>query len=576
MRMFRSIGRRLRSPAAIYAIATLLLLFGIGIIVQNEANYREVKLQEIRVQAKILAASATPALDFEDPRAAQEAVDAFKANAQVRWIAIFGGDGRLVAGYHAEKRGLPTAETSLPEQAGGSIRTTVPIVSGGQSIGTVYFEADREPLSRRVARYFLLGVLVMAAALVVTVLGFSQVALRRANRELAERADALADANTSLEVQMDRRAKAEEQLRQAQKMQALGQLTGGIAHDFNNLLTVIQGSADMLCRDEVTDQRRIRFARAIVEASTSAASLTAQLLAFSRRQPLEAESLDLNQLVQSMEDLIGRTLGERIDVQTRLAPEADHVLADRAQLQAAILNIAANARDAMPDGGRLTITTRAAGTRDGRQMVALEISDTGTGMDRETLDRVFEPFFTTKGVGQGTGLGLSQVYGFVSQSGGQVEASSVPGYGSTFRLLLPLAAAPIETPAAETRSVAGPDSTASILVVEDNEEVGAFAETLLTELGHSVTRARSGEEALEIARKRTFDVVFSDVVMPGIGGLELSEILRQEQPHLPVVLATGYSQEIARSGSRGRPVILKPYRVGTLSEALNKALQKAA
>jgi signal transduction histidine kinase len=572
MKMAPRLGEQWRSgPLTIFAIALFLLLAGMGIILQNEASYREIKAEETRVQAEILAATVAAALDFDDPQAAQEAVDAFRANRQVRWIAILDRGGGAVAGYHPAGRSAPTRLDAVTAAADSSIRSVVPVDSAGQRTGTVVFEVDREPLSRRLTRYLLLGFLITLAALVVIVLGMAQSALRRANRALADRAEALAEANALLEVQMEERAKAEEQLRQAQKMQALGQLTGGIAHDFNNLLTVIQGSADMLCRDGLPEPKRLRFAKAIVQASGSAAALTSQLLAFARRQPLKPEPLNLNLLVEGMRDLIDRTLGERIEVKTQLSPHSCNILADRNQLEAAILNIAANARDAMSDDGCLTIRTNVTAIGD-RPMIGLEIADNGIGMDQDTLEHIFEPFFTTKKTGKGTGLGLSQVYGFTQQSGGEVRAASTLGEGTTFTLLLPCSDVGADTEAPTNLSGQELIGSASILVVEDNEEVGAFAETLLTELGHSISRARSGEEALEIVRDKDFDVVFSDVVMPGMGGLRLAEILSEERPNLPVVLATGYSHDIAQSGSGGRPVILKPYRLETLSNALTAAL----
>jgi CheY-like chemotaxis protein len=374
---------------------------------------------------------------------------------------------------------------------------------------------------------------------------------------------------------MEERAKAEDQLRQSQKMQALGQLTGGIAHDFNNLLTVIQGSADMLCKKELPESKRVRFARAIVQASENAAALTSQLLAFARRQPLKPERLDLDHVLIEMRDLIDRTMGERVEVSLQLDGPACSIEVDKAQLQSAILNVASNARDAMTDGGKLTISTREVNDHGGR-MVAIDIADSGHGMDAETLDRVFEPFFTTKGAGKGTGLGLSQVYGFASQSGGEVQAASEVGKGTTVSLLLPCED---DTDMIATIDrggrVAPPHRSAAILVVEDNDEVGVFAESLLSEMGHKVTRASSGEDALELSRAQNFDLVFSDVVMPGMGGLKLAEALAEEKPTLPVVLATGYSEEISEAGSGGRPVILKPYRLATLSEAIATALNGA-
>ncbi len=566
-------------PIAIFGIALLILLGGVFVVTQFNNTYNRSRVEQTQGLADILAASTAAAIDFHDPVAAQQSVDAFHVNRQVRLIGVYDGEGRRVAGY--DRSGKPVAATiaDLPAAGDNTIRVQSPILQSGQHIGTVYLDIDKDLRSRTIARYAILLGLFLLAALVVVALGLAQNQLRRVNRELAGRAEALSQANVLLNEQIEERAKAEDQLRQSQKMQALGQLTGGIAHDFNNQLTVIQGSADMLTRPELADEKRIRFAQAIVQAATNAASLTSQLLAFARRQPLKPERLDLNQLVRDMDDLLDRTMGERVKIVTELSPVACRVEVDRAQLQSAILNIASNARDAMAatgrQGGKLTIRTRDLGLDEaGKHHVALEISDSGGGMAPDVMDRIFEPFFTTKGTGQGTGLGLSQVYGFASQSGGEVRAASEPGKGTTITLVLPCidGAATQPAEAAETGSAAQPPAT--ILVVEDNQDVAAFAETLLTELGHRVTRAATGEEALAIARKRRFDIVLSDVVMPGMGGLKLAEVLAKEQPELPVVLATGYSQDIVEGGSGGRPVILKPYRLATLSEALADAMRR--
>jgi signal transduction histidine kinase len=566
----------LNAPGMIVAIVVLLLLAGIGVIVQNEAAWRDLQQQETRVQADILAASVTAALDFDDAVAAREAVNAIRVNRQIRSVGVYNEQGNLVAGYGRDGGGPPPnfADRIPPPQS--AVAAEVPVISRGETIGHVTLASDPEPLSRRFSRYLVIGLLAIMAALVVGVLGVAQAAQRRANRELRERADALADANAELNIQIDERGKAEDQLRQAQKMQALGQLTGGIAHDFNNLLTVIQGSGDMLRRPGVSEEKRIRFAEAVVQASSRAAALTGQLLAFARRQPLQPEVIDVNVLIREMTDLLDRTLGERIEVMTTLADTPCTVEADRAQLESALLNIAVNARDAMPDGGRLDIRTAPVLDPESGEMVALSVGDSGTGMDEETLGRAFEPFFTTKMTGKGTGLGLSQVYGFASQSGGDVRIDSTPGRGTIVTLLLPRRGTLPAQPAADENRRLKPGRTGRILLVEDNDEVGAFAEQLLEELGHDVARVRSGEEALGRALAEKFDLVFTDVVMPGMSGLDLAGQLTEARPGLPVILTTGYSDEIATSGAGGRPVILKPYKPEVLASAIDQALADGA
>jgi signal transduction histidine kinase len=564
-------------PAAIVLIVAFLLLAGIGIILQNEAAYRDLQAQETRAQADILSAGMTAALDFRDRDAVQEAVSAVRVNRQIRALGVYDAGGALVAGYGRDGAGPPARYAEPFPAPDDVVSAIVPVISRGERIGTVYLAADPEPLSRRFTRYFVIFLLVVMAALVVAVLGLAQNALRRANRELEQRAEALVHANAELKVQVAERSKAEDQLRQANKMQALGQLTGGIAHDFNNLLTVIQGSADMLRRGKLDDDKRVRFAEAIVQASSRAAALTGQLLAFARRQPLRPEIIEVNELIRDMTDLLDRTLGERIEVRVVLSADACSVEADRAQLEAALLNVAVNARDAMNDGGLLTIRTAIFDEAGAARMIALSVSDSGVGMDADTLDRAFEPFFTTKATGKGTGLGLSQVYGFARQSGGEVRIDSEPGTGTTVTLLLPCSGGGAGGKR-EAASIAGvePRRTGRILLVEDNEEVGEFAENLLGELGHKVVRVRSGEAALEAALDNDYDTVFTDVVMPGMSGLELAEQLASLRPLLPVILTTGYSDEIAKSGAGGRPVILKPYRLETLAAAIDLVLARDA
>jgi signal transduction histidine kinase/CheY-like chemotaxis protein len=557
-------------PALAGLFALLLLAAGLGVIFQNEAVYRTQKQNEAVVQAEILAASVTAALDFGDAPTAKEAVDALGVNRQIRAAGAYSADGRLFAGYERDK-GLLPPRLATGNRSGNSVAAQAPVMRGGERIGTVYLEAVREPLSRRIARYSLIGLLVVMAALIVLVLGVAHTALRRANRELGSRADALSDAYARLQVEVDERARAEEQLRQAQKMQALGQLTGGIAHDFNNLLTVIQGSADILRRPDVDEPRRIRFAEAIAQTAARAAALTSQLLAFARRQPLQPRAIDLDEKIADMADLLDRTIGELGLHRHPLADGLCPIEADPTQLEAAILNVCVNARDAMPEGGTLTIATADRRLPDGRPAVALSVADTGSGIEPELLARVFEPFFTTKSVGKGTGLGLSQVYGFAAQSGGEVEVESEVGSGTRVTMVLPCSGAAVaaKTPAEAERPAA---RRGHVLIVDDNEEVGAHAEALCLELGHRVSRARSGPEALEVAGRTALDAVFTDVVMPGMSGIDLAEALRASAPDLPVILTTGFSDEIARTGAGGLPVVFKPYRLDALCAALDAAL----
>ncbi|HEX9953871.1 MAG TPA: ATP-binding protein [Allosphingosinicella sp.] len=561
-------------PLAAGLAALLVLAAGLAIIFENEAAYRTQKGSEIRVQAEILAASVSAALDFGDAPVAQEAVDALRVNSQLMAAGVYTADGQVFASYERSAGRLPRSLKAVSAGGGNAVEAVVPVTVGDARIGSVYLNALREPLSRRVARYSVVAALIVMAALVVLVLGLAQTALRRANKELEARAEALSAAYAELQVQVDERARAEEQLRQAQKMQALGQLTGGIAHDFNNLLTVIQGSADILRRPGLAEEKRVRFAEAIVETAGRAAALTAQLLAFARRQPLKPEVIDLNAKIRGMTNLLDRTLGERIRVETALDEALCTVKADPAQLEAALLNVAVNARDAMPDGGTLTISTGQCGLGESAiSAVFVAIADTGAGIEPEILERVFEPFFTTKSVGRGTGLGLSQVYGFAAQSGGDVTMTSKVGEGTVVTVILPCsdeeaAIVAIEARASGTRA----RRSGRLLVVDDNEDVGAFAEALLGELGYDVVRVTSGAAGLAAAADQHFDAVFTDVVMPEMTGIELAERLREVAPKVKVVLTTGYSDEITRSGAGGRPVVYKPYRLDTLAQVLEDVL----
>ncbi|MEK9212927.1 PAS domain S-box protein [Sphingomonas sp. 2378] len=395
--------------------------------------------------------------------------------------------------------------------------------------------------------------------------------------------------------QQERLADMEAQLRQSQKMEAVGQLTGGIAHDFNNLLQVVVGNLEMLDRFLPIDEHP-RARRAATHAMTGAkraATLTQRLLAFSRRQPLAPQSVDAIRLVDGLSDLLTRTLGEQVSLAIEAAPDLWPVEADPNQLESAILNLAVNARDAMPHGGTLSIamrnatldglTTMAAGpvpySTDPGDYVAIEVSDTGIGMDRATLGRVFEPFFTTKEVGKGTGLGLSMVYGFAKQSGGQVNIESHPGQGTRVTLFLPRhhgEAAPIVEASAATRPMRGSET---ILVVEDDADVRAYSTEALRELGYEVLEAEDGASALALldAPEATrIALLFSDVVLPGgMTGADLASAARSLHPELKVLFTTGYARDVIVHGGRldaGVALITKPFDFADLAARIRAML----
>ncbi|MBL6079033.1 response regulator [Belnapia sp. T18] len=382
---------------------------------------------------------------------------------------------------------------------------------------------------------------------------------------------------TNLELARLRR-EAEEQAHQARKMEAVGQLTGGVAHDFNNLLAAILGSLDLAER-RVADERVLRLLRNAMQAARRGAGLTAQLLAFARRQRLEARPTDLNRVLSGMGDLLHRTLGGRIGVSLHLAKELWPAMADAGQLELAVLNLAINARDAMPEGGELSIETCNLPAASGRgDRVAVAVRDTGTGMPPEVLERVFEPFFTTKGIGKGTGLGLAQVHGTISQLGGEVAVESRVGEGSLVRLMLPRA---LDCPALEPapdpgigEEGAGADAR-TVLLVDDDPQVRTSIAAMLRELGHRVVDAESGREALHLLRgDARFDLLLSDHAMPAMAGGDLAVRARALHPGLSVLIMTGYAGTDALPV--GNALLRKPFDLAELRAALRFALEGQA
>jgi signal transduction histidine kinase/ActR/RegA family two-component response regulator len=425
----------------------------------------------------------------------------------------------------------------------------------------------------------------------------SQIALHEAHRDLErrveERTAALGRVNDELRREMaDRqaaeaaRSELEEQLRHAQKMEAIGRLSGGIAHDFNNLLTAIRGYSELLLK-ALTGSPLRADVEEIFNAAERAATLTGQLLAFSRRQILSPEIVGLNQRVTDMTRMLNRLIGEHIAIDLHLATDLWSVRADAAQLEQVVVNLALNARDAMPDGGRLAIETanveipppqaRKLDIAPGA-FVELRVRDTGVGIAPDVQGRIFEPFFTTKPKGAGTGLGLSMVYGFVRQSGGAVSVTSMPGRGTTFSLLLPRADdTTANRPPTPKNLLPQAKGSGTVLIAEDERALRRLSATVLGQAGYQTLEAADGQQALDLftVHNRNIVMVVTDVVMPRMGGIELARRLRHMKPALPILFVTGYVEqsEALHESAAGMPVLLKPFSPDSLLQAVAAALQ---
>ncbi|MCC8945335.1 PAS domain S-box protein [Bradyrhizobium sp. Arg62] len=491
-------------------------------------------------------------------------------------------------GKNAPRRGMP--EGHLPVRS----YLAVPVISRtGDVIGGLFFGHGKPGVFSERSERGLSG-LAAEAAVAVDNVRLSQAS----HREIAERKraqEALVELNATLEKQVIERTEQlkrnEEALRQSQKMEAVGQLTGGVAHDFNNLLQVIMGNLDTLQRNVPSDSAHLqRAVRHAMNGAQRAASLTQRLLAFSRRQPLDPKPIDVNVLVNGLSEMVHRTLGETIAVETVLGAGLWRVEADPNELEAAILNLAVNARDAMPNGGGLTLETGNAHIDEAYvaahrevvagQYVVISVTDTGVGMDRQTVAQAFEPFFTTKPVGKGTGLGLSQVYGFVKQSGGHVKIYSELGQGTTVKIYLPrlLGDSSDDTTPDETLN---PEATQeeTILVVEDDADVRAYSVDSLRELGYRVLEAHDGPAALRILdRQPRVDLLFTDVVLPGgMTGAQVAAQARAIRPSLKVLFTTGYARNsIIHHGrlDKGVQLIVKPFSFNELAAKVRDVMDQ--
>jgi signal transduction histidine kinase/CheY-like chemotaxis protein len=405
---------------------------------------------------------------------------------------------------------------------------------------------------------------------------------RTLEQKVSERTRELSLANDRLTTEIAERRRTEARLLQAQKMESIGQLTAGIAHDFNNLLTGVLGNLDLLSR-RLDDEKQLRLVRTAMQAAERGSKLTGQLLAFSRLQRLTPKPTQINDLIASMNDLLSSSIGGLITVETRLEHPLWPALVDPTQLELVILNLAINARDAMPTGGRLTIETHNWQGKvgfpgfpedlDPGDYVLVRVSDEGVGMSPEVVARAFEPFFTTKEAGRGTGLGLSQVYGFVRQSGGSVRITSAVGEGTTVALYLPRCQAEAVEIVATSGHIPGVRH-GNVLVVDDDDDVRRVLVDMVEELGFTVESAEGGQQALDTLKSgRHFDLVLTDVAMPTMNGVELAAAVRKGWPILPVIFVSGYA-DLASYGEKlkDEDVIRKPYRLEDLTRRIDRAI----
>ena len=591
-------GRWQRPPLVALAAALALLVIGIGLAVANEQAYDVRNLDQARSEARLLSALLAPILDAGDRVSAARYLQALGANRNTEAAAVYGPQGRRLASYARAGGTAPPALSPLPGAvvvAGGRLGVTLPIADNGKRLGSLYLATATEPLGSRLRRYIGLGLLATMASLLVFVLASAHAALTRANNDLERRAVDLAAANQQLRSQMEEREKAEMALRQSQKMEAIGRLTGGVAHDFNNLMTVVSGNLELIehlakapADGILASERLLRLVAAAQRGLRRGEQLTRQLLALSRQQPLEARVVDVNAAILDFAPLIQRAIGETMELRLRLGAGQWRCKLDPAQFETAMLNLAINARDAADDSGSLTIASGLASpappdapAAEPAAHVVVSVTDTGSGMPSEVLARAFEPFYTTKPVGKGSGLGLAQVWTFVTQSGGRIAINSEPGLGTVFRLYFPLSAQPRDAPDDERAAPAEPLGTERILIVEDEEDVRLIAAATLDRLGYRTAVAPDGPEALAMLDDGGgFDLLFADYVMPnGLNGAELAREACRRRPQLRVLLTSGYTGQNAPRGGEalldGFPLIAKPYRSADLADRIRRILDAA-
>ena len=554
--------------AILWVGALVLVLASVGLAIREEYVHRADTLQQAQAQTDVLAGGVSAALAFEDEAAMRQDLSALMRNPHVAAAGIYDARGRQLA--LLPRRGADPAPARITA-AGVSRRhgrdvVVQAVVEQGSRQGFVYLQTTPDDVSEFIGRHMGLVILTLLALLLLTVMTRAAARLARANLRLNEEIEA--------------RAAAEEALRQSQKLEALGQLTGGIAHDFNNLLQAMHGAFELILGKAGDEKTVRRWARNGLDAADRGASLTRQLLAFSRQQKLEAKPLIVADTLAGMHDLLARTLGPRIELVFDLDSDRIVVVSDATQLELALMNLAVNARDAMPNGGRLTIRTRIVdlggdAVLAAARYVELQVIDTGEGMPLHVMRRAFDPFFTTKAVGKGTGLGLAQVYGVARQAGGDARIASTPGGGTTVTLLLRSAPGETATPMAEpaSRVAAAPSPAATVLLVDDDEAVRGVVRGGLEARGYRVLAADSGEAALAMTGEQP-QIAVIDYAMPGMDGAQTAERLRRLMPRLPIILASGHADTAAVERALGgsATVLRKPFDIAVLSETMTRLL----
>jgi signal transduction histidine kinase/CheY-like chemotaxis protein len=555
--------------AVLWIGAVVLVAASIALAFRQEDAHRTLVLHEAEAQTDVLAGSVSAALAFEDQDAMRQYLEALTRNPEIAAAGIYGPNGQRLAMSTRLGAAPPpaTVTAEADSQNGGAARIARVVTEQGQRQGFVYLRTEPESLGEFVGRHTGLVILTLLALLLLSFM------TRAAQR--------LASANARLSEEIEARAAAEDALRQSQKLEALGQLTGGIAHDFNNLLQAIYGAFELILNKPGDPKTVSRWARNGLEAANRGASLTRQLLAFSRQQKLELKPLIVAERLEGMHELLARTLGPRVELAFDLDHDRVTVMSDATQLEVAVMNLAVNARDAMPDGGRLTVRTRKIQLEDDALLapgayLQLQVTDTGHGMPPHVARRAFDPFFTTKAVGKGTGLGLAQVYGVARQAGGDARIVSSPEAGATVTLLFREASGDVAGPAPAPPPAPLPTTapSATVLLIDDDDAVRGVVRGGLEMRGYTVIDANSGEAALAIAGEARPHIAVVDYAMPGMDGAQTAESLRRILPGLPIILASGYSDTAAVERALGgaATVLRKPFDINALSVALERLL----